>query len=138
MRMDGVHHGLDGGFGFHRRDGFRDQLEGLRSDDVDAQDFAEFLIGDHLHETVVLSEDGGLAVGGERKLADLHLVALRARLRFRQAHAADARLRIGRARNAIAVDRSAGLPAMWPTATMPSMVATCASCGVPATTSPMA
>src|ERR1035438_2258870 len=33
---------------------------------------------------------------------------------------------------------TAGLPAMWATAIMPSRVATCASCGVPATNSPLA
>src|SRR5260370_1406516 len=35
--VNGAHHGFDRGLGFHRRDGFRDQLEGLRANDVDAE-----------------------------------------------------------------------------------------------------
>ena len=46
-----------------------------------------------------------LAVAGEGEFADLHLAALRARLRLRQADAADARLGIGAARDAVPIDR---------------------------------
>ena len=40
MRVDGLHHHLDGGLRFHGGHGFGDQLEGLRADDVDAQNLA--------------------------------------------------------------------------------------------------
>ena len=44
MRVDGMHQGFDGGFGFHGGDGFGDQLEGIGADDVDAQNLAEFFV----------------------------------------------------------------------------------------------
>ena len=100
-----LHHRLDGGFGFHGGHRFGDQFEGFRADDVDAQDLAVFLVGDHLHEAFVAAQDAGLAVRRERKFADLHLEALRARLRFGEADAADAGLGVGGARNAIPIDR---------------------------------
>ncbi len=76
MRVDGVGQRLDRGFGFHRQHAFADQLEGFRPDDVDAQNFAIFRIGDNLHEAIVLPQDTGLAIGGEGKLADPDVVAL--------------------------------------------------------------
>ena len=45
-----------------------------------------------------------LLFASERKLADLHFVARRARLRFGQAHAADARLGVSAPGNAVAID----------------------------------
>ena len=60
------------------------------------------------------------------------------RLRFGEADAADAGLGVGAPGMRLRLMGLAGLPAMCATAIMPSMVATCASCGVPATTSPMA
>ena len=66
MGVDGVHHGLDGGFRFHGGDGFGDELEGLGADDVDAENFAVLLVGDDFDEAIVMAEDGGLAVGRRR------------------------------------------------------------------------
>ena len=51
-----------------------------------------------------LAEDAGFAVRRERELADLHLEALRAGLRFGEPDAADARLGIGGAGDAVPVD----------------------------------
>ena len=64
-----------------------------------------FSSADHLDEAFVSAQDAGFAVGGERKFSDLHLEALRARLRFGEPDAADAGLGVGAAGNAIAVDR---------------------------------
>ena len=36
MRVDGMHHGFDGGLGFHGHDGFADHFVGDGADDVDA------------------------------------------------------------------------------------------------------
>src|SRR5579863_9373303 len=105
MRVDGVHHGLHGGLGLHRQHAFGDQLIRLRADDVHAQDLAILLIGDDLDEAVVLAQDRGLAVGQERKLPDLDLVSLGSRLRFGETDAADAGFGVGRAGDAIPVDR---------------------------------
>ena len=87
----------------------RDQLERLRPDDVDAQNLAVLLVGHHLDEAVVIAQDGGAAVAREREAPDLHLAALRARLRFGQPDAADARLGIGARRDAVPVDGHGGL-----------------------------
>src|ERR1017187_4266546 len=104
VRMDGVHDGLHRGFRFHGSYRFGDQFESIRADDMHTQNFAEFLVGHHLDESAVAVEDAGAAIAGERKLADLHLVALRAGLRFRQPHAADARLGVGAAGDTVAID----------------------------------
>ena len=124
--------------GFHGGHRFGDQLEGLRPDDVHAQDFAVFSSATTLMNPSWLSRMVARLLPANGKLADLHLVALRAGLRFGQPHAADARLGVGAAGDAVAVDGHGRLAGACATATMPSIVATCASCGVPATTSPMA
>src|ERR1017187_1835521 len=71
VRVDGVHHRLDRRLRLHRGDGFGDDLESLRADDVDAQNLAVLLVGHYLDESVVRTEDGGLAVRGEGKLSHL-------------------------------------------------------------------
>src|ERR1039457_2385480 len=108
MGVDGVHHGFDGGLGFHGGDGFRDQLEGLRTNDVDAEDLAECFVGYHLYKTIVAAEDAGLAVGAERELANLHFEALRFGLCLGESDAADAGVGVGGAGDAILVDRPDG------------------------------
>ena len=82
----------------------RDQLEALGPDDVNAQNFAVALVGHHFDEALVVSQDSGAAVAGERETAHLHLVALRARLGLGEPHAADARFGVGAAGDAILVD----------------------------------
>src|SRR5439155_22818701 len=57
MRVDGVQQRLDRSLSFHRQDAFADQLESLRPNDVDPQDLAILLVGDDLHEAVVLAQD---------------------------------------------------------------------------------
>ena len=73
----------------------------------------------------------GAGVGGEGELADLQLYPASPRLRFGEAYAANFGMAVGRAGNAFRVDRFPGLPAIFVTATMPSIAPTCASCGVP-------
>ena len=90
MRVNGAHHGLDRGFRFHRRHRFGDQFVSFRPNDVDAQNLAVFRVGNHFDKAFVLIQDSGFAIAHERKLADFHVEALRAGLRFRQADAADA------------------------------------------------
>src|SRR5208283_3030171 len=104
MRVDGLHHHLHGGFGFHGGDGFTDQLESLRPDDVDAQNLSVLLVGHYLDEAFVMSKNRRAAIAREREAPDLHLVTLRASLRFRKPHAADAGFGVGAARDAVPVD----------------------------------
>src|ERR1039458_4755984 len=74
MRVDGLHHHLDRGFGFHGGDRFRDQLESLRPDDVYAQNLTVLLLGDYLNEALVVSQNRRAAIAREREAPDLHLV----------------------------------------------------------------
>src|SRR5262249_7885320 len=74
-------------------------------DNVDAENLAVLLVGDHFDEALVMTQNGRAAIAREGEAADLHLVPLLARLRFRQTDAADAWLRISRAGNAHAIDR---------------------------------
>ncbi len=100
MRMDRVQQRIHGGLGFHGQHALADQLESLRTDDVNAQDLAIGFLGDDLDEAVVLPQNRRLTVGRERKLADLDFMSLGPRLRLRQADAADSWLGISRAGNA--------------------------------------
>src|SRR5438067_11492210 len=104
MSMNRRHHALDGCLGFHRRYGFGDQLESLRPDDMNAENFAILLLRDNFHEPLVLVKNGRFAVSGERKLAHLHFEPLRARLGFREADATYSRIGIRRAWNTISID----------------------------------
>src|ERR1017187_5058955 len=74
MGVDGLHHHVDGGFGFHGGDRFREQLESLRPDDVDTQDLAVLLVGHYLDEALVVSQDRRAAIAREGETPDLHLV----------------------------------------------------------------
>src|ERR1700682_3699784 len=58
MGVNGLHHSFDGGFGAHGRHGFRDQLEGFGSDNVYAQDLANFFVRDHFDESFLVAEGG--------------------------------------------------------------------------------
>ena len=55
MRVDGEHHLVDRRLQLNRRHRFRNQLGGLRADDVHAENLAVLRVGDHLHEAVVRS-----------------------------------------------------------------------------------
>src|SRR5258708_35412025 len=77
MRVNGGHHRLDGSFRLHGRHRLGDYLESLRPDDVDAKNLAILLVGHHLHEAVVLSHNGSLAIGQKRELANLHFAPRR-------------------------------------------------------------
>src|SRR5579871_675339 len=105
MRMNGVHQRFNGRFGFHRQHAFADEFEGLRTDDVDAQNLAISLLCHHLDEPIVLAQDRRFAIRGEREFADLDFEPLGPRLRFGHSDAADAGFGVGRARNVILVDR---------------------------------
>ncbi len=109
MGVDGVYQGVDGRLGHHRQDALADKLERLGPDDVYAQDLAVRFVGYYLDETSVLPENAGLAVGGERELADLHAAAFGAGLSLGQPDAADAGLGVGATGNPGLVDRDGGL-----------------------------
>src|ERR1039457_4286195 len=70
MCVDGLHHYVHGGFGFHGGDRFRDQLETLRPDDVDAQDLTVLLVGHYLNEALMMSKNRRAAIAGEREPPD--------------------------------------------------------------------
>jgi len=57
----------------------------LWAKDVNAKDLAVFCIGDNLHKAVVIAQDGGFRVTGEREFAHLHFIPFFFGLRFRQA-----------------------------------------------------
>ena len=99
--MDGERHLFDGGFELHRYDALGDKLGGLRADDVDAEDFAVFGVGDDFNEAVVRVDDGCLGVTGEGELANLDLVALFLGLRLGEAYAADLGVAVGAAGDAV-------------------------------------
>src|ERR1035441_4686831 len=107
--VDGLHHDFDGGFGFHGGHGFGDEFEAFGADDVDAENLAVGFVGHHFDEAFVMSQDGGAAIAGEGEAADFDLAALGARLGLGEADAADARLGVGAARDAVPVDRHGGL-----------------------------
>ena len=71
------------------------------------EDFAILRVGDDLDEAVVRVEDGGLGVARSNgNSCDLDLVALFLRLRLREADAADLRVAVGAARDAVFADRA--------------------------------
>src|SRR5262245_12127985 len=109
MRVDRLHHHVHRSLGFHRGNRLGEQFERVRSDDVDAQDFPELLVGHDLDEAVMLAEDARAAVAHEREPADLNLAAGGARLRFGESHTADSGISVGSARDPCLVDRYRGL-----------------------------
>ena len=54
-------------------DSFGDQFVSLRSDDVNAQNFAVLFVGHNFHEAVMRAENGGLAVGTKGNFPTLTL-----------------------------------------------------------------
>src|ERR1039458_6410202 len=66
MRVDGLHHHVYRGFGFHGGDRFRNQFETFRPDDVDAQDLTILLVGHYLNEAFVMSKNSGAAIARAR------------------------------------------------------------------------
>ena len=75
-----------------------------------AEDLVVPRIGDDLDEADALAETPGLAVGGERELGDLDVVALVLGLLLRVAERRDLRLRIGGPRDHVVVDGMGVLP----------------------------
>src|SRR5205823_9667408 len=66
---------LAGRLELERSAGISNQLRRARPDDVDAEELVVFLVGYELHEAARVGQNAGLGVGGEGKLADLHVVA---------------------------------------------------------------
>src|SRR5579872_7283237 len=108
MRVDGEHQLVDGAFQFDDSDGFSDEFGGLRPDDVDAEEFAVFGVGDYFDEAIVAVDDACLGVAGKGKFTHLDLEAFFFGLRFGEARAADLRIRVGAGRDPVAADRTEG------------------------------
>src|SRR5258707_12481504 len=75
VSVDGVHDLLQRGLEGPPHRELVDQLGGLGTDDVHAQDLAGALVGHHLDEALGVAERDRLAAGGERELADRDLTA---------------------------------------------------------------
>src|SRR5882762_1419571 len=105
MSMDGEHQVFHRSFKFHCSNGFRDELSGLRSDDVNAQNLSMLRIGNNFYETVVLSHNRSARVGSERELANLQFITGLAGLGFGETDAADFGMAVGGIRNPVGVDR---------------------------------
>src|SRR5271168_3471525 len=110
VRVNHVHHIVDGAFEMEHGGGLGQNLRGQRANNVDAQHFAVFFIGDHFDEAAVISENGGLAVADERKLAGLDGVARGDGFFLGEADGTDLRLAVGGVGNARAQKRFGGLP----------------------------
>src|ERR1051326_8585917 len=106
MGVDRLCDRLGGCFELERGAAFDDQLRRARTDDVEAEEFVVFLVGDDLHETARFAEDARFRVRGEGELADLHIVAALFRFLLRQADGCDFRLRVRAVRNVIVVERA--------------------------------
>src|ERR1043165_5998223 len=78
----------------HPDAGFGENLGRVRADDVNAQNLVVLGFADDLDEAFFFADDARLARSGEGELADLHIVAKLARLRFRQAGRADLRVAV--------------------------------------------
>ena len=100
VSVNHVHHVVDGAFEIQHRGGFGQKFSGQRADDVNAQHFAIFLVGDHFDETTVVAEDSGLAVTDKGELSDFYLIAGGNCFFFREPDRADLRFAIGGVRNA--------------------------------------
>src|SRR5437763_3478526 len=109
MRVYGEHQVFDCAFELHHSHTFGDQLGRQRADDVHAKDLAELRVADDFHKAVVLADDGRARISGEGELADLDLATKLFGFRFRQANAADLRMAIRRARDAVFADGLGGL-----------------------------
>src|SRR3954452_3753907 len=94
MRVHGEHQILDRALKLHHCDAFRDQLGRERSDDVYAQDLAEFRVADDFHEAVMLTNDRGARISRKGELANLDLAPELFGFRFGQPDAADLRVAI--------------------------------------------
>src|SRR5438552_17888624 len=104
MSVNGVHQVFARSFQLHRGYRFRDQLGGLRADNVHAQDFAVLLVGNYFDEPFVRADDGSLGISDEGEFADLDLAAALFGLGLGQTDAADLRLAIGGAGHAVSVN----------------------------------
>jgi hypothetical protein len=74
--MAGVGDVFRGRAEFHRERGFGDHCSGERADDVNAEHFVGFGVGDYLHKAIGVAVGFGAAVRHEGEFADLDLAAL--------------------------------------------------------------
>src|SRR5258708_6094019 len=105
MGVDREHHLLDRRFKLKRGDALRDDLGGIRTYDVDAQNFAILRVCDDFDEAIMRIDDRRLRVADEGELADLDLESFFLGLGLRQADAGDLWIGIGATRNAGPIDR---------------------------------
>src|SRR5436305_1861200 len=70
MRMDHIHHVIDGAFEIEHGRGFGKNLSSQRADDVNAEDLAIFFIGNNFDEAAMVAKNGGFAIADERKFSN--------------------------------------------------------------------
>src|ERR1043166_7783163 len=104
MRVDGEHHVFNRGLEFQRGHRFRDQLRGNRADDMYAQNLTVLCVRHNFDKALMVIDNGGFGVGGERELADFDLMSGFFGFDFCQAHTADLWLTVSTAGNMIFVD----------------------------------
>ena len=75
VRVDRASEFVGGRLQLHRDAGFREEFGRVRSDDVDAQDFVVFFVGDNFDEAVGFAQDARFARSRERKFSDFDVVA---------------------------------------------------------------
>src|SRR6516162_4763178 len=105
MRVDHVHHVVDGALELKNGGGFGENFCGQRSDNVNAEDFAPFFVRDDFDEAAVRAEDGRFAVANEGEFPGFDGVARLPGLFFGEADRTDLRLAVGGVRNARLYDR---------------------------------
>ena len=64
-----------GSFERHSDTGLSEQLGSVRADDMNAENFIVFLLGNDFHKAVGLAEYACFSRGGEGKLPDLYVIA---------------------------------------------------------------
>src|SRR4030095_11481838 len=86
-----------------------DDLGRLGPDDVDPEDLARGLVGDHLDDPFGLAERDRLATGREREPPDRDLTPFLAGARLRGTDRGDLRTAVGARRDVRVIDRARGL-----------------------------
>src|SRR5919199_4103742 len=103
--VDCMHHRLARRFVRQRHTALGDQFGSRRTDDVDAEHFIIFLVGNDFDEARARRQDRGSAVGREGEASDLDVIAALFCLGLAQPDAADLGRAVGTTRNFVVIDR---------------------------------